>query len=273
MYNEKQEFLSYTSPCVYKAENKQDTEFLGRFTLDMLLNFNGFARILTIIARGYYEESEDFEYTRRALLAWCSLPDKDGKKAAEWEYVTDFREYTGEFPNLVNENGEGWLYRHVCNIVAFVKENPDKVSKSAEAKISMLENGWSEQWRKKLKQFQTPIFHPETKGAFVLRFDDILSEAAELGRLSDEDVKIPTAIEKAIQAAGNKDVSAETLTELAKFYYANLQKDTDWVVLPASNFDAYFGTTAFSKKQLNRLPTDIFEKQTQSGICRFRIIL
>ena len=48
MYNEKQEFLSYVSPCVYQAKNKQDVSFLGRFTLDMLLDFNGFSRMLDV---------------------------------------------------------------------------------------------------------------------------------------------------------------------------------------------------------------------------------
>ena len=273
MYNEKQEFLSYVSPCVYQAKNKQDVSFLGRFTLDMLLDFNGFSRILTILARGYYSESGDFEYTRRALLAWCSLPDKDDKKPTEWEYKTDFRAYADEFPSLVNKNGEGWLYHHVFGIVAFVKENPDKVSKSVAGKISNLEKGWSDQWRKKLKQIQTPIFHPNTKGSFILRLDDILSEAAALGALRDGNVEIPSDVKKAIQAANSKELPAEVMIELAKFYYTNLQDDTDWVVLPASNFDAYFGTTAFSKKRLNKLPENIFEKQTQSGVCRFRIIL
>lgn len=53
MINEREEFLSYTQSPTYTAQNKRDTSYMGRFTFDMLLDFEGLSRVLTIVARGY----------------------------------------------------------------------------------------------------------------------------------------------------------------------------------------------------------------------------
>ena len=85
--NEWAEFLAYTKEPTYAVRNKKDNVFLGWFTMDMLMENYGFARILTVLARGYlfhnpdgtpraddpYERTDD---ARRALCAWCSIPDK-----------------------------------------------------------------------------------------------------------------------------------------------------------------------------------------------------
>ena len=61
---------------------------------------------------------------------------------------------------------------------------------------------------------------------------------------------------------------------LVKYYYANKQEDSDWVVLLVTNFDAYFGTTAFGRKWLNILPENILERsETSYGICRYRMLI
>lgn len=85
--NEWAEYLAYTKEPTYAVRNKKDNGFLGRFTMDMLMENYGFARILTILARGYLFHNPDgtqkggdpYEHTddaRRALCAWCSIPDK-----------------------------------------------------------------------------------------------------------------------------------------------------------------------------------------------------
>ena len=53
MINEREEFLAYTEQPIYSAQNKRDTAYMGRFTFDMLLDFEGLSRVLTIVARGY----------------------------------------------------------------------------------------------------------------------------------------------------------------------------------------------------------------------------
>lgn len=59
MLNEWQEFLDYTGVVAYTAAGKNDTTYLGRFTFDTLLDFEGLARVLTILARGYLFHEAD----------------------------------------------------------------------------------------------------------------------------------------------------------------------------------------------------------------------
>ena len=119
MTNEWAEFKAYNEQPIYTAERKTDTTYLGRFTFDMITEFSGFGRILTIIARGYLFHDkgggvldnpyEQIEIARNALCAWCSIPDK--KKNSE--PPVDFRELSADFPELVDPDGKGWYYRHI----------------------------------------------------------------------------------------------------------------------------------------------------------------
>ena len=130
MTNEWLEFQAYTKKPAYSAESKHDLSYLGRFTFKTITDFEGFGRILTIIARGYLFHNQDgslrggnpyerVEYARNALCAWCSIPDKN-----EDESFTNFGALSSYFPELVTAKGEGWYYRHVQNIVKFVKRPP-----------------------------------------------------------------------------------------------------------------------------------------------------
>ena len=47
MLNEWKEFQDYTGAVNYTARNKQDTTYLGRFTFDTILDFEGLNRVLT----------------------------------------------------------------------------------------------------------------------------------------------------------------------------------------------------------------------------------
>ena len=53
MINEKAEFAAYTGTISYTAKNRNDRTWLGRFTFDMLKEFERMTRVLTILARGY----------------------------------------------------------------------------------------------------------------------------------------------------------------------------------------------------------------------------
>ena len=59
MLNERKEFQDYTGAVNYTARNKQDTTYLGRFTFDTILDFEGLNRVLTILARGFLFHNED----------------------------------------------------------------------------------------------------------------------------------------------------------------------------------------------------------------------
>ena len=139
MLNEWKEFQDYTGAVNYTARNKQDTTYLGRFTFDTILDFEGLNRVLTILARGFLFHGEDgspvkaprerIDYAKRGLCAWCSVPDSEKATPREaWQFGSDFRELHSEFPGLVDENGSGWFHRHVHRVEAFVRENPERVS-------------------------------------------------------------------------------------------------------------------------------------------------
>lgn len=278
MLNELEEFRAYTELPIYKADSKRDTTYMGRFTMDMILDFNGLARVLTILARGYlFAENAGnprvrIDYARRALCAWCSVP---GKKKAnpkeDWQFKSDFRELHGEFPELLDEDGMGWFCRHVHNITQFMKNNPDTVSKTAYGKADIIDKEFDAAWRRKVVQFQVPIFSQGTNGAWVLRFDDVLADALELGPLRNNSVDLPNNILKRIEALRPEKVPAEVIHTLVAYYIANKLDYSDWVVLPVTNFDAYFGSTMFSKKWLPAIPkTLIVREREQLGVARYK---
>ena len=110
--NEWAEFLAYTKEPTYAARNKKDNGFLGRFTMDMLMENYSFARILTVLARGYlfhnpdgtpkggdpYERTDD---ARRALCAGAvSLTKRMPPRGRSGSSERIFGSFTMRFPNL-----------------------------------------------------------------------------------------------------------------------------------------------------------------------------
>lgn len=275
MLNELQEFAAYTQPVKYGATSRNDTTYLGRFTLPLILNFDGMVRVLTILARGYMFETAtpNMERARNALCAWCSIPDS--KKATpnkEWQYRTDFRELHGQFPELVDENGAGWFYRHAHSVAVFILNNPDKVRKGYDENALAIQRKFDKAWQAKVKQFQIPIFSSTTKGAWVLRFDDILADALEQGRLQNYEIPFPEELANRLKAVLPKEVPAGTVQMLISYYHVHRQEDTDWVVLPTSNIDAYYGNATFSGKVLPKIPQKILVKEKLGKVSRFRIL-
>lgn len=279
MTNEWAEFKAYTEQPTYTAVRKTDTTYLGRFTFDMITDFSGFGRILTTIARGYLFHDKDgavldrnpydrIDVARNALCAWCSVPDK--KKSSE--PPVDFRELSADFPELVDENGKGWFYRHIKSVIRFVKANPNNVSKSACKKCENLSAGFTAQWKKRVRQLQVPIFALNTKGAWTLRFDDIIADALEAGALRTEEYPLPETVNKQLEITGTNGVPKEVVAELIRYYLANKPYDTDWVVLPVANFDAYYGNNNLSKKWLAKIPKSIMIRENRHGISRYKVI-
>ena len=279
MVNELEEFRAYTEFPVYKADSKRDTSYMGRFTLPMLLDFTGFQRILTILARGYLFRNggsgyDRIEIARRALLAWCSLSTEKMKKAPDQNdprLRVNYGEYADGFPELVTPEGEGWLIRHVDNIVAFVEANPDDVRKEVVAKAQALKTGFRSQWTKKVQQMLIPPFASNTKGAWVLRFDDILADALELGPLKNMDFELSEDVLQRLAERTPKGIPVEASVMLYKYYIANKEDDQEYVVLPQQNFNAFFGTTAFSQKWTAALAGKVIEKKYSEGVSKYRM--
>ena len=277
MLNEWEEFSAYT---VF-PEYTEDT-YLGRFTLPMLLDFMGFQRILTILARGYlFHDGSDgydrIDVARWALLAWCSLSGEKTKKAPDHKIDlrlrVNFGEYAEEFPELVMPDGDGWLIQHVDNIIAFVEANPTAVRKGVAEKVQALKTGFRKQWANKLRQMQVPSFASNTKGAWVLRFDDILAEALELGPLQNRDFDLPEETIQHITELTPKGVPVEASILLYKYYVANKGDDREYVLLPQQNLNAYFGNTNFSQKWVGGLSGKLIEKKVLDGVSKYRLYL
>ena len=277
MTNEWLEFQAYINKPSYSAESKHDLSYLGRFTFKTITDFEGFGRILTVIARGYLFHNQDgslctgnpyerVEYARNALCAWCSIPDKN-----EDEPFTNFGSLSSDFPELVNAKGEGWYFRHVQNIVKFVKKNPDAVSEKAKTTVTLIAKGVKTEWKKKVRQLQVPIFALNTKAAWALRFDDILADALELGALRTEKYILPPERENVIAALDLGDIPFEVVCDVIAYCEANKPIDTDWVVLPIANFDCYYGNTNFSKKWLSKIPTAILSREVSNGVSRVKL--
>ena len=270
MLNEIDEFKSYTQFPEYSANGKRDMLFLGRFTFDMLIKQIGLHRVLTIIARGYMfeKDEQDINRAKEALQAWCSLPTE---KKDDWKASTIFRELNESFPELVDTDGRGWFYRHVHNICDFVRNHPDSVSKTTVSKCELLRKGFDKEWEKKVIQFQVPIFSNTTIGSWILRFDDILADALELGALKNKDFSLSDSISEYIKT--HVAPSAQPAAELlVKYYIANKPLDSDKVVLPVTNFDAYFGNGTFSKKWLPKEFDSIIIRDPQSnGVSRYML--
>ena len=280
MLNEWEEFSAYTRFPEYKADYKDDTGYMGRFTFPMLLEFEGFGRVLTILARGYlFRDGSDgydrIDLARRALLAWCSLSGEKTKKAPDKEddprLRVDYGEYAKEFPELVTPEGEGWLIRHVDNIVAFIEANPNAVRKGAPEKVQAIKTGFRHQWANKVRQMLIPTFASNTKGAWVLRFDDILADALELGPLQNKDFELPEETIQRLTELTPDSVPVDASILLYKYYVANKADDQECVLLPQQSFNAYFGTTSFSQKWTAALSKRLIEKKVLGGVSKYRI--
>ena len=244
--------------------------------MEAILNFLGLERIFTILARGYLfrgnDPYENVELAQKALLAWCSIPDK-GNTKDDWEYKTCFPELHAEFPELVDADGHGWYIRHIHAIADFMEQNPSKASASVKKYLPALRGDFDHQWRQKVKQFQTPIFLESTDGIWTLRFDDLIANALILGPLRQQEATLSDAQKAKIAPLLPKGVTMEHVATLISYYEVNKPEDTDWVILPAASFNCYFGNTAFSKKVLPATTGLFIERSEMSyGSGRYKVL-
>lgn len=275
--NEWAEYLAYTKEPTYAVRNKKDNGFLGRFTMDMLMENYGFARILTVIAREYlfhnmdgtpkggdpYERTDD---ARRALCAWCSIPEKkNAAPRAEWQFKTDFRELHDAFPELVDKDGCGWYVRHLRGIVNFTNANRDKTGKSTHKLADNMEK-LEDAWRKKVIQFQIPIFSEGTKGDLILRFDDVIADALELGALRTESILLTDEQEQWLAKVTPSKVPICVTRTIFEYYLANKPADSNWCVLPVTNVEAYLGSSALSRMYLKELNNKFIMRKESAGV-------
>ena len=147
------------------------------------------------------------------------------------------------------------------------------VRKGVVEKVQALKKGFHKQWANKLRQMQVPAFAPNTKGAWVLRFDDILADALEIGPLQSRDFDLPEETIRRITDLTPKGVPVEASVLLYKYYIANKEDDQEFVLLPQQNFNAWFGNTSFSQKWVGALNGKLIEKKVLDGVSKYRLYL
>lgn len=271
MLNEVQEFQDYTQSPDYTGKN-----ILGRFTVESIRDFLGFERIFTILARGYLfwdgDPYDNVETARKALCAWCSIPEKN---ALQWdgEFSTCFSELHTIFPELVDENGCGWYIRHIRAISHLAEHRPKAVKAGVRTLFPEKLPEYENQWRKKVRQFQIPIFQESTDAIWQLRFDDIIAGALTLGPLREMEAEVSQRQKEKLLPYVQGKVKLEHLTTLVAYYAANKPEDSDWVVLPSASFNNYFGSTVFSKSVLPAITGKIIQRPDMSyGSGRYRVL-
>lgn len=233
--------------------------------MESIRDFLGFERIFTILARGYLfrggDPYDNVETARKALCAWCSIPD-DENDLAGWagKFTTCFPELHAIFPELVDEYGNGWYIRHIRAITMFASENPKKVK--ANVRKYLVEHGdkYEQEWRNRVRRYQIPIFLETTGSIWGIRFDDIIANALTLGPLREMEEEVTEPQKAKLLPFVTDDVKLEHLTTLVAYYEANKPEDTNWVVLPAASFNNYFGSTVFSKKVLSAIGHSLFAR-------------
>ena len=273
MINEVEEFICYTGEAAYTAAGKKDLSWMCRLPFNMLKDFEGFGRVLTVVARGFLFVGNEpaSERARRALCAWCSIPEDPDAPKKDWEYRSGFPELSEEFPTLTDSVGSGWLYRHVQGMTGFVKAHPELVAATAIRNSQELEESFAGSWRKKVRQLQVPLFSLTREAAWGMSFDSVVADALELGPLRPWEVEFPESETERLHGLV-PDVRMDRAARfLLAFYYANKPEDSEWVVLPVTNFDAYLQTTSFSRKWLPALDGLLIERSAQSyGISRYK---
>ena len=283
MTNEWLEYKAYTDKPVFEVKNKQSAAFIGRFNTTMLKNNKGFSRILTILARGFLFHNPDgtrrdddayerIAETRRFLTAWCSLPFELISNI-KWEYHTSFPELHKEFPQIVDETGAGWYSMYLHALSDYISENKDKITTklhyfAEKENIEEIENKWA----KKLIQYQYSIYNQKSKADFPVLFDTVIADALVLGPLRTEAVMLTEEEMDKIKAYGAKPKVEALMIKLAEYYIANKEPDSEWVIIPRTNFSAFFGSATYIDVYEKKIPEGFMDKKPEmDGVSRVRV--
>lgn len=176
-----------------------------------------------------------------------------------------------QFPKLVDENGWGWFSHHFHGAMRFAASHPELVHKNYAASAGRLDKLFDQEWRSKVIQYQIKSLSTLTEGAWTIRFGDMIADALELGALRRTEPELPEELAVRLEQVRPEKMPSNVLPTLVAYYLANRPEDSDWVVLPVTNFDCYFGNTNFGRKYLNQLPPEVIERSSSFGVSRYRV--
>ena len=97
------------------------------------------------------------------------------------------------------------------------------------------------------------------------------TEVLELGPLRLTEAELPADLLDRLEQVRPEKMPSNVLPTLVAYYLANRPEDSNWVVLPVTNFDCYFGNTNFGRKYLNQLPQEVIERGSSFGVSRYRV--
>ena len=106
----------------------------------------------------------------------------------------------------------------------------------------------------------------------MLRFDDIIGDALVQGELRNKTFSFSADKQECIRSALPKNLPYSIAETVLAYTIANKPEDSEWTVLPIANFDAYFGTTSFSRRLLGMIPESLLirERDDTCGVSRGR---
>ena len=107
----------------------------------------------------------------------------------------------------------------------------------------------------------------------ILRFDDVIADALELGALRREPITLTEQQEQWLAEVTPKSVPQNVTRALLEYYIANKPTDSDWCVLTVTNIEAYLGSSALNRMYLKQLTgTFIERKNGRTDVCIFTFI-
>ena len=207
----------------------------------------------------------------------------DGKKDTSWlgrftfEALRDF----GGLSRILTILARGFLFHGPNGAVLdgeprgrmdFARDNPKVVRKAYFETAGELDKKFDAEWRKRVRQFQMPLFSSNADAAWITHFDDVMADALELGPLRRDKVELPEEPRAKIEAIRPEKLPAEVIHTLIAYYATNRLEDSDWVVLPVANFDCWFGDTNFGRKYLSQIPEKIIQRSNSFGVSRYRVL-
>ena len=207
-------------------------------------------------------DSDTVEASDVVKQCCCVNGIPDSQRAVAWKFMLS---------KLVDEEGWGWFGRHFHRAMQFALAHPDLVHKNYAASAGKLDKLFDHEWRSKVLQYQTESLSTLTEGAWTIRFDDMIADALELGPLRCKEPELPAELAERLEQIRPEKMPSNILPTLVAYYLANRPEDSDWVVLPVTNFDCYFGNTNFGRKYLNQLPQEVIERSNSFGISRDRV--
>ncbi len=106
----------------------------------------------------------------------------------------------------------------------------------------------------------------------ILRFDDVIADALELGALRQKTITLTEEQEQWLTAVTPKSVPLNVTRALLEYYIANKPTESDWCVLPVTNIKAYLGSSALNRMYMKKLNgTFIQRKDGRTDACMFRM--